>query len=127
MSSEFRELADVQVSVDKVIYVSNLEAPVDRPYPFVYFITIHNRSGETVFIRGRKWVVTDSQGCKVVVEGDGVVGQFPRLNPGESFSYNSYHVVADDSVAEGAFLGVNEVGEPFVVRIPPFDMSVPAG
>jgi ApaG protein len=125
MSSEFRELPDVRVSVDKVVYVPNLEAPVDRPYPFVYFITIHNRSSGTVLIRGRKWVVTDVQGYKIVVEGDGVVGQFPRLSPGESFSYNSYHVIAEDSVAEGAFLGVDESGEPFVTRIPPFDMHVP--
>jgi ApaG protein len=125
MSSEFRELADVRVSVDKVVYVPNLEAPADRPYPFVYFITIHNRSNETVLIRGRKWVVTDAQGCKIVVEGDGVVGQFPRLSPGESFSYNSYHVIAEDSIAEGAFLGVDESGKPFVTRIPPFDMRVP--
>jgi len=68
MSSGFRELADVQVSIDKVVYVPTLEAPADRPFPFVYFITIHNRSTETVFIRGRKWVVTDRQGCKIVVE-----------------------------------------------------------
>ncbi len=62
MNSGFRELADVHVSIDKVAYVSTLEAPPDRPFPFVYFITIHNRSTETVFIRGRKWVVTDRQG-----------------------------------------------------------------
>jgi ApaG protein len=126
MSSGFRELIDVQVSVDKVVYVPTLQSPPDRPFPFVYFITIHNRSAETVFIRGRKWVVTDRQGSKVIVEGDGVVGQFPRLGPGEHFSYNSYHVIGSDSVAEGAFLGIDEAGEPFVTRIPRFEMHVPA-
>jgi ApaG protein len=126
MSSGFRELLDVHVSVDKVVHVPTLEAPADRPFPFVYFITIHNRSTETITIRGRKWVVTDCRGTKLVVEGDGVVGQFPRLGPGEDFSYNSYHVIGNDSIAEGAFLGLDEAGEPFVVRIPRFEMRVPA-
>ena len=125
MSNLFRELAEVRVTIDKVVYVPTLEAPPDRPYPFVYFITIRNDSLENVTIRGRKWVVTDSHGCKLVVEGDGVVGEFPRLQPGEKFSYNSYHVIAEDSVAEGAFLGIGEGGEPFVARIPRFELRIP--
>src|SRR5580704_17636617 len=125
MSNAFRELAEVKVSIDKVVYVPTVEAPPDRPYPFVYFITILNNSPENVTIRGRKWVVTDGHGGKLVVEGDGVVGEFPRLRPGEKFSYNSYHVIAEDSVAEGAFIGLTDQGEPFVVRIPQFKMDVP--
>jgi ApaG protein len=120
-----RELSDVRVRVDKIVYVPTLEAPMDRPYPFVYFITIDNQSTETVTIRGRKWVITDAQGRRVVVEGDGVVGEFPRLQPGEHFSYNSYHVIGSDSRAEGAFIGTSENGEPFVTRIPRFEMLVP--
>jgi len=125
MSNLFRELAEVRVTIDKVVYVPTLEAPPDRPYPFVYFITIRNDSLENVAIRGRKWVVTDSHGGKLVVEGDGVVGEFPRLQPGEKFSYNSYHVIAEDSVAEGALLGIGEGGEPFVARIPRFELRIP--
>lgn len=120
-----RELSDLRVIIDKIVYVPTLEAPTDRPYPFVYFITIDNQSVETVTIRGRKWVITDQAGQKVVVEGDGVVGEFPRLQPGERFSYNSYHVIGSDSRAEGAFIGTSENGDPFVTRIPRFEMQVP--
>jgi ApaG protein len=120
-----RELTDLRVIIDKIVYVPTLEAPTDRPYPFVYFITIDNQSVETVTIRGRKWVITDQSGQKVVVEGDGVVGEFPRLQPGERFSYNSYHVIGSDSRAEGAFIGTSENGDPFVTRIPRFEMHVP--
>jgi ApaG protein len=102
-----------------------LEAPDDRPFPFVYFITIENGSEETVTIKGRKWVVTDVFGRRIVVEGDGVVGKFPRLEPGESFSYNSYFVIAADSVAEGAYLAVTADGRPVVTRIPAFDVRIP--
>ena len=125
MSAVFRELTNLRVIIDKIVYVPALEAPPDRPYPFVYFITIDNQSAETVTIRGRKWVITDQAGQKIVVEGDGVVGEFPRLRPGERFSYNSYHVIGSDSVAEGAFIGLTDEGLPFVVRIPQFKMEVP--
>ena len=125
MSSPFRELTDLRVIIDKIVYAPTLEAPPDRPYPFVYFITINNQSSETITIRGRKWVITDLAGEKVVVEGDGVVGEYPHLRPGERFSYNSYHVIGSNSIAEGAFIGLTAEGEPFVVRIPQFKMEIP--
>jgi ApaG protein len=126
MSSSFTELEGLSAIVDRVVYVPHLEAPEDRPYPFVYFITIHNDSLETVTIKGRKWVVTGQDNHRVVVEGDGVVGKFPRLETGESFSYDSYHVIAGDCVAEGAFFGVTEEGVPVFTRIPGFEMRVPS-
>ena len=124
--SHLIELAGLCATVDRVVYMPQLDAPPERPYPFVYFITIHNGSTDTVTIKGRKWVVADAGGDQIVVEGDGVVGQFPRLEPGEHFSYNSYHTIGADSVAEGSFIGVTEEGKPVLVRIPPFEMKVPA-
>jgi ApaG protein len=126
MSATFTELQGLRASIDRVVHVPDLEAPPDRPYPFVYFITIHNDSAETVTIKGRKWVVSDEDDQRVVVEGDGVVGKFPRLEPGEKFSYNSYHVIGSDSVAEGAFFGVTADGEPVFTRIPRFEMRAPS-
>ncbi len=125
MSVALTELKGLRVTVDRVVYMPHLEAPDDRPYPFVYFITIHNDSSEIVTIRGRKWVVTDAEDQRVVVEGDGVVGKFPHLAPGEHFSYNSYHVIGSRSVAEGAFFGITDAGEPVFTRIPQFVMEVP--
>lgn len=120
-----RELTDLRVSVDDVVYMPELNAPAEFPHPFVYFITIHNESDESVTIKGRKWVISDSRGHKIVVEGDGVVGKFPRLEPGESFSYNSCHVAALDSRAEGAYFGLTDDGESVFCRIPKFEMHVP--
>src|ERR1700726_535777 len=125
VGSVFRELTNLRVLIDKVVYMPTLEAPPDRPYPFVYFITIDNQSSETVTIKGRKWVITDQGGQKVVVEGDGVVGEYPRLRPGERFSYNSYHVIGKDSLAEGAFIGLTDEGSPFVGGIPQLTMEGP--
>lgn len=125
MAPNLIELEGLRVVVDRVVHMPQLDAPPDRPHPFVYFLSIHNDSAETVTIRGRKWVVTDAEGQQVVVEGDGVVGQFPCLDPGAHFSYNSYHVIGSDSVAEGAFFGVTEKGVRVFTRIPRFEMQAP--
>lgn len=123
--SVLTELAGLHVTVDRVVHAPHLEAPPDRPHPFVYFITIHNDSDTPVTIRGRKWVVADADGNRIVVEGDGVVGKFPHLEPGQQFTYNSYHTIGSDSVAEGAFCGVTDGGEPVFTRIPQFEMRAP--
>jgi len=125
MPSTLSELEGLRATVDRVLYMPKLEAPDDRPYPFVYFITIRNDSDTPVTIKGRKWIVTDSDDQRVVVEGDGVVGKFPRIEPGQSFSYNSYHVIGSNSRAEGAFFGVTDAGTPVFTRIPEFAMQVP--
>jgi ApaG protein len=88
------------VSVDRVEYVPGASGPPDRPHQFVYYITIHNDSPHAVTVTGRKWIVKNAQGHRTVIEGDGVVGQFPRLTPGDQFHYNSYHLVDSDSEAE---------------------------
>ena len=125
MPSALRELHGLRVSIDQVLYMPQLDAPEDQPFPFAYFITITNGSDEIVTLKGRKWVVTDAENCCIVVEGDGIVGQNPRLEPGESFTYNSYHVIRSDSVAEGAYIGLTADGEPIITRIPRFEMKVP--
>ena len=126
MSAPLTELAGLRATVDRVVHMPQLDAPPERPHPFVYFITIHNDSTETVTIKGRKWVVTDAEGQRLVVEGDGVVGQTPRLEPGENFSYNSYHTIGSDSAAEGAFFGTTETGDGVFTRIPRFELRMPA-
>lgn len=120
-----REMPELRVTIDDVVYRPDLQAPPDRPYPMAYYITIWNDGPEAVTIKGRKWVVRDAKGDTISVEGDGVVGEFPNILPGESFSYNSYHIINSDSVAEGAFLGVTERGEAVFTRIPRFEMKLP--
>jgi ApaG protein len=125
MMSAMREFDGLRVRVDDVVHMPGLDAPPDRPYPFVYFITIHNDSSVPVTIRARKWVVRERNGQVLVVEGDGVVGQQPCIEPGGHFSYNSYHVVATDAVATGAFFGEIGTGDWVYVCIPKFGLQVP--
>lgn len=122
---QFEELEGLSVSVDQVVYLPHMMAPPDKPHPFAYYLSIHNESPETVTILGRKWIVREDNGSTTVVEGDGVVGQTPTLQPGQTFSYNSYHVISGDSVATGTFFGQTSKGSPVYVRIPDFKMELP--
>lgn len=126
MPSEFHELPGLTVTVDRVVYQPDAQTPPERPHCFAYFITIHNDSDVPVTIKGRKWVVRNARGEVTAVEGDGVVGQFPVLQPGERFSYNSHHLLDTESaVAEGSYLGVDAAGRKVLTRIPKFEMAVP--
>lgn len=124
-ATAFEELEGLKVKVDDIIYMPNLEAPKDRPPPFVYFISIINESSKEVQILGRKWVIRQANGDWIVVEGDGVVNQEPLIRPGDDFTYNSYHVIGDHSEATGAFFGRSEDGHPVMVRIPSFELRIP--
>lgn len=125
MSGTIREYVGLRVKVDDVVYMPSLDAPHEKPHPFVYFISIHNDSPVPVTIRGRKWIVREDGGEVVVVEGDGIVGQTPVIEPGGHFSYNSYHVVSRAAVAAGAFFGDTATGEWVYSRIPEFRLEVP--
>ncbi len=125
MSGPIHEFEGLRVKVDDVVYMPSLEAPPEKPHPFVYFISIHNDSPVPVTIRGRKWVVREEDGDVTVVEGEGVVGQSPLIEPGGHFSYNSYHVVATRAEVSGSFFGETAAGEWFFTRIPGFVLEVP--
>jgi ApaG protein len=125
MAEAIRELLELRVKVDDIIYMPSLDAPPEKPYPFVYFISIHNDSSVPVTIRGRKWVVQEDEGETIVVEGDGVVGQTPTIEPGGHFSYNSYHVIAHGARVSGAFFGETATGDWVFSRIPEFRLDLP--
>ena len=116
----------LRVNLDQLGYQDGVLTPPDTPHCFAYYITILNEGQETVTVRGRKWVVTESNGGVIAVEGDGVVGEFPALEPGEHFSYNSYHMIRSSrAIAQGSYLGITANGEPVVVGIPSFELVVP--
>lgn len=125
-NGDFIEPQGLRVTVDQVIFDPEIPTPVDHPYCFVYFISIHNDTDMPVTIKGRKWVVTNSRGEITALEGDGVVGQFPTIDPGTKFSYNSFHLSdTTTAVAEGSYLGIDSEGRRVITRIPRFKMVVP--
>ena len=123
--SPLQEVDGITASVDGVGLAPALDAPPDRPFAFVYSLTICNGSAAAITIKARKWVIKETAtGRCHVIEGDGLTGQFPRVGPGEMFRCESFHVVAADSVAEGALLACDERGAGLLIRVPPFAMII---
>ncbi len=121
-----QELPGLTATLDKLCYHhGGASLPEDKPHAFVYFVTIRNESERTVTLLGRKWVVVHADGNRLVIEGDKIVGETPRLAPGEQFSYNSYHVAGQDACAYGSFHGVDDLGNKIHVLLPGFAMTVP--
>jgi ApaG protein len=122
------QLPGLTARLDKLVHHhGGMSLPADKPHAFVYFITIINGSDRIVTLLGRKWVIQHSDGDHLVVEGDKIVGETPRLAPGEQFSYNSYHMTGCDAHVLGSFHGVDEFGNKVHVVLPPFDLRIPEG
>ena len=127
MANKFLHLDNLTVTVDQVIFTPHVSDPPERPYGFVYFITIENNTPFTVQLLARKWIVREKNGEVTVVEGEGIVGEKPILETGESFQYNSCHVIGTEAKVEGSFFGVVEgKSKPFIANILPFELIPPS-
>ena len=119
------ELPGLTARLDKLVHHhGGVSLPEDKPHAFVYYITISNGSDRTVSLLGRKWVIDYGEN-RQVIEGDKIVGETPRLAPGEEFSYNSHHITGCDARVQGSFHGVDETGAKVHVLLEPFDLVIP--
>lgn len=107
-------------------YVDDQSEPdIDR-YVFAYTITIENTGDVPAQLLRRHWVITDANGKVQEVSGDGVVGEQPRLNPGESYRYSSGAVLETPVGAmQGSYRMQADDGIDFDAPIPPFTLAVP--
>ena len=72
------------------------------------------------------WRITDALGRVIEVRGAGVVGEQPRLSPGESFKDTSGTPLDTPSgIMVGTYQMVTEGGEVFDVKIPAFSLDAP--
>jgi len=78
----------VRVSVE-TFYQPDISKPADNEFLFAYRITIDNTGKNTVRLLRRKWIITDGFGQEKIIEGEGVVGEKPIIEPGETHQYVS--------------------------------------
>ena len=107
-------------------YVEQQSDPLAGRFAFAYTITIQNNSDRWCQLLNRHWIITDAAGKTEEVEGEGVVGQQPELNPGEGFRYTSGAIL---QTPVGSMHGTYEFQEAdgtlFDVPIPAFSLSQP--
>jgi ApaG protein len=92
--------------------------PKRARYVFAYKITMTNDSDRTVKLLSRHWVILDSEGRREEVRGRGVVGEYPKLAPGDSYSYISYcPLVTTWGTMEGSYVFERDDGSRLTVGI----------
>ena len=108
-------------------YQEDYSQPLRNEYLFAYRITIENQSELTVKLLRRHWYIFDSMGEYKEVEGEGVVGRQPVLEPGESYSYTSgCNLQSAIGQMHGTYLMQDAQSERlFPVTIPEFQLIAP--
>jgi ApaG protein len=110
----------------KVTYLEEDSCPEEKLYVFAYNITISNHSDVTVQLLTRHWIITDADGQKEEVQGPGVVGQQPVIQPGQSFQYSSFCPLKTPvGMMHGSYQMVTSQNESFDAVIAPFTLAVP--
>ncbi len=110
-------------------FLEDQSDPDEDRFVWAYQVTIHNKGRDTVQLLGRTWQITDGRGRTIKVEGQGVVGEQPVLEAGESFEYTSGTPLETPSgLMQGLYHMVNAAsGENFDAVIPPFSLDSPHG
>ena len=107
-------------------YTQAQSEPAANRFMYSYRITIENTGSHPVQLLRRHWMIHDSLGSRREVEGAGVVGEQPTLQPGESFTFSSFcDLKSDLGRMNGTYLMRRSDGTNFRVRIPEFVLQVP--
>ena len=110
----------------QAFYVPQRSSPRENSYFFAYKVQIENEGEGVVRLLSRHWVITDGEGQVREVRGLGVVGETPRLSPGEQFDYTSAcPLTTPVGSMRGSYQMVTEEGERFDAVIAPFTLALP--
>lgn len=110
-----------------VTYLPEQSEPARGRWFWAYHIRLENDGERPVQLLTRHWIITDGRGARHSVEGEGVVGEQPLLEPGTSFDYVSGCPLATPNGAmQGSYRMVSEDGRTFDVDIPRFPLHAPA-
>ena len=99
----------------------------DSDFMFAYRVTIKNNNPFPVKLLRRHWYIFDSNTTKREVEGEGVIGIQPVINPGEQYQYISgCNLRTEIGKMHGTYTMENFANKKtFPVNIPAFEMTVP--
>lgn len=102
------------------------EQSANGRWAFAYTVRIENLGQTPAQLKSRHWIITDGNGKKEEVKGDGVVGNQPLLRPGQKFEYTSGAVLQTPHGAmQGTYRMVLEDGRQFDAEIAPFALTQP--
>ena len=124
-----------QISIDgETSFIPERSNQKRSEYFFLYTITISNSSNCIIRLLSRHWIITDSNGERLEIRGEGVVGKKPYIFPGKSFRYTSgVSIKTEIGMMAGSYFMTNRYDEQddesssviFEVPIPAFSIHMP--
>lgn len=94
-------------------------------FVFGYTIVIANVGDSPAQLISRHWIIIDAHGRREDVEGEGVIGKQPRLEPGQAFKYQSFCPLRTTwGTMEGTYRMRRDDGSEFDARIGRFYLRV---
>lgn len=107
-------------------YLENHSDPANNQFAFSYTITLTNSGNVAAQLKSRHWFITDGNEEVQEVIGEGVIGEFPYLKPGESYEYSSGAMLdTPTGTMEGSYQMVTDSGNEFEATVPLFALIKP--
>lgn len=126
-SSDTIDLDDCSISIEvETTYLEDQLPEEPHKFVFSYKVAIKNNGPETVQLLNRYWLITDGNGNKSEVQGQGVVGKQPYIEPGKTFFYASGAVLETPvNTMQGYYEMQRLDSSLFRAAIPVFSLAVP--
>jgi ApaG protein len=127
MRGMMEQVPDYRIDVAvQSVYIDDESEPDANKYVFAYTVTIRNVGTVPAQLLTRHWTITDADGKVQEVRGEGVVGEQPRIVPGEDFQYTSAALIETPvGTMAGSYQMVADDGVSFDAEIPLFRLSIP--
>lgn len=110
-----------------VSFLPEQSEPARGRWFWSYHVRIENGGANAVQLVSREWTIADGRGAQHLVQGEGVVGEQPVLEPGGSFDYVSGCPLGTPTGwMEGCYHMVSADGRVLAVDIPRFPLTAPA-
>jgi len=107
------------------VYIEAQSSPEQERFVFSYTVTIRNLGRTAVQLLGRYWLITNGNGRETQVQGEGVIGVQPLIEPGNEYQYTSGAIIETPlGTMEGHYQMVDAQGNDFRVDIPVFRLAI---
>ena len=116
---------DVTVTVTPY-FLDDQSSPQESHFVWAYQVNITNSGSKPIKVSHRNWLIIDANGKVINVQGEGVVGEFPIIEPGQTFEYTSGTPLKTNSgIMQGFYLVPQDNGEKLKIDIPTFSLDSP--
>ena len=107
-------------------FLDDQSSPQESHFVWAYQVNIKNSGHSSIKLNHRNWLIIDANGKVMNVQGEGVVGEFPTIEPGESFEYTSgTPLKTNNGIMQGFYLVSQDNGEKLKIDIPAFSLDSP--